>query len=441
MTDAAPNSPPPVAAPTPLTGPLREQGRIAALDVLRGVAILGILPANLPSFALPAGPSDDVVHFMSPATSEAVAFGLLQALVSEKFITLFALLFGAGLALQRSRAQVRVEFYLRTAWRLSLLAGIGLAHAVLLWHGDVLFYYAAIGAAALALSWLPPRALLGLGAAALLVPPLLLVGLSQLGPLLGGGDLHGPPTLAAALADVDAGGGAGGAGVLGVGAEVHVFRDGAYLDMLAARVPLWLMIAFSVVLFYGWRIAGLFLIGVAVQRLGLLTPGAGERRVLRASLAVGLAVGAPIEVWHAVVKAAGPLPLDRILRVEAVHQAGSLALAAAYGSAVLLLPTAWLARAPLCWLGAVGRVALTNYLGQTVVCTLIFYSYGLGLFATLTRVQLWAVAAVIWAAQLALSALWLRWFLMGPVEWAWRSLTWGRAQPLVRRAHRADRSI
>ncbi len=420
---------PPVAV-APLAGPVREEGRIAALDVLRGVAILGILPANLPSFALPASVADDAVRFMSPAPGEAVAFGLLHALVSEKFVTLFALLFGVGLALQRARAAPGLEPYLRLGWRLVLLGGLGLVHAVLLWHGDVLFYYAAIGVAALALSWAPPRALLALGGMALLVPPLLLESLARLGPLLGPGELQEPATLAAALAQPDL---RGSVGLLGVGAEVHVFREGAYGDMVAARLPVWLSVAASVALFYGWRIAGLFFLGMAAMRLGLLAPGDHQRRTLRALLLAGLTLGLPIEVWQAVVKAGGPLPLERLLRVESVHQVGSLALAAAYAAAVLLLPRAWITRAPCTWLGAVGRLALTNYLGQTVVCTTIFYSYGLGLFATLTRAQLWGLALALWAAQLALSALWLRRFVMGPVEWAWRSLTWGRAQPLLRR--------
>lgn len=420
MTDAP-------APPTPPAGPTREGSRIAALDVLRGVAILGILPANLPTFALPAAAADDLVHFMSPAPSEAVAFGVLRALVTEKFVTLFALMFGVGLALQRSRATGDPRFYPRTAWRLALLLAIGVAHAVLLWHGDVLVYYATIGVAALALSWLPPRALLGLGGAALLIPPLILLGVA---PWLEPGHPSGPATLAAALADPAAGGG----GFTGVGAEVLAFREGAYVDMLTTRVGHWLQVAFAVVLFYGWRIVGLFLVGMSAEQLGLLAPGERQRRALRVLLVAGLAVGLPIEVWQAVVKAGGPLAFAWLLRVEAVHHVGSLALATAYASAVLLLPATWLPRAPLRWLGAVGRLALSNYLGQTVVCTLIFYSYGLGLFARLTRAQLWGVALVVWAAQLALSALWLRRFVMGPVEWAWRSLTWGRAQPFVRRA-------
>lgn len=438
MTEPArdpPASAPPAPAPVPPgEGATREGERLPGLDVLRGLALLGILPANLPSFALPAAPSDDVVHFMSPAVSEAVAHGVLRAVVAEKFITLFALLFGAGLALQRGRSLARADegFYPRTLWRLLLLGGLGLAHAILVWHGDVLFYYATIGVAALALSSLAPRWLLGLGGVSLLVPPIMLVGAAALIEAFGvpgGMEVGGPPTLEAALAAPHLDGGLG----VGVGREVAIFRSGTYPEQLSVRATHWLYVFSSVVMFYGWRVLGLFLLGLAAHRLGLLSPGPRERTVLRRLLAAGLVVGVPIEVYQGVLHARGPLPVAFGLRLEALHQLGSLSLALVYASAVLLLPTTWYARAPLRWLGNVGRTALSNYLSQSVLCTFVFYSWGLGLFATLTRAQLWGVAAIVWVVQLTVSALWLRWFVMGPVEWAWRSLTWWSPQPLVRR--------
>ncbi|MCO5169571.1 MAG: DUF418 domain-containing protein [Planctomycetes bacterium] len=411
--------------PTP-AGPTGERQRIVALDVLRGVAILGILPVNVLSFALPAAVIEDAVHFMSPARSEAWAHGLLQTLVSYKFITIFALLFGAGLALQRSRAGADASFYPRTGWRLALLAGLGLLHAFGLWHGDVLFFYATIGAVALALSWFPTPALLALGVLGAVVIPsvvLLLVSLVPVPVELG------PRTLEAALAAPDA---AGAVGSVGIGREVEVFRGGTYLEMLGVRAVHWLYQLGAMLMIFGWRVAGLFFLGIAAERLGLLRPDERGRRVLRWMLVLGLVIGLPVELWQATVKATGPVPYAALLRVEAAHQVGSLALALAYAAGVLLLPAAWLPEAPLRWLSNVGRLALTNYLGQTVICTTIFYAYGLGWFATLTRVQLWGVAVAVWVVQLALSALWLRWFVMGPVEWAWRSLTWLKVQPLRR---------
>lgn len=433
MTDAAPDAPvaaPPAAPAPPGDGATREGERLPGLDLLRGLALLGILPANLPSFALPAAPSDDVVHFMSPAVSEAVAIGVLRTLVAEKFITIFALLFGVGLALQRGRALARTDdgFYPRTLWRLTLLAGLGLAHAIFVWHGDVLFYYATIGAAALAVSSLPPRILLGAGGAALLVPPLVLLGVAGVIGTLG--DASGPATLEAALAAPDVGVGFG----TGVGREVAIFRSGTYLEQLSVRAATWLFIFGSVVMFYGWRILGLFLFGMAAHALGLLSPGPRERAVLRRLLVGGLVVGLPIEVYQGVLHAGGPLPVAFGLRLEALHQVGSLSLALSYAAAVLLVPAAWCSRAPLRWVGNIGRTALSNYLSQSLICTFMFYSWGLGLFATLTRAQLWGVAAIVWSVQLVASALWLRWFVMGPVEWVWRTLTWWRVQPFVRRA-------
>lgn len=431
MTDVAPDAPAPAPAPALADGATREGERLPGLDVLRGLALLGILPANLTSFALPSAPSDDVVHFMSPAASEALAHGVLRTLVTEKFITIFALLFGAGLALQRERALARggEGFYPRTLWRLMLLAGLGLCHAIFVWQGDVLLYYAIIGVGALAISALPPQPLLVLGGASLLLSALILLSVaSVVGSWM---DAPGPATLVEALEHPDVAGGIGG----GVGREVATFRSGAYLDQVQTRAGIYVAIFGSVVFFYGWRVGGLLLLGMAAQKLGLLSPGPRERAVLRGLLVGGLLVGVPIELYQGVEHAAhGPLPVAFGMRLEALHEVGSLSLALAYASAVLLLPAAWYSRAPLRWLGNVGRTALSNYLGQSLVCTFVFYSWGLGLFATLTRAQLWGVAAIVWAVQLTVSALWLRWFVMGPVEWVWRTLTWWSPQPLARRA-------
>jgi uncharacterized protein len=407
----------------PAPGATREEERIPALDVLRGVALLGILQVNLYSFALPAAPADDVVHFMSPARSEAAAHFVVHALFQEKFITLFALLFGVGLSLQHARGGE--GFYPRTLWRLALLGGLGLLHGLGLWYGDVLFVYATIGLGALVLVWAPPAALLPIGALSLALPILLMLSFSLF-------DLpasEGPRTLEQALAQPDL---RGSVGPVGVGREVEVFRHGSYGEMLAIRAEHWGFMLVAVLMVYGWRIAGLFLVGMGAHKLGLLRPEGRARVALLALVGAGLAVGLPIELWTALVRLHEPARTAVLMRVEALHEVGSLLLALAYASTILLLPPAWLAR--LRPLGNVGRLALTNYLGQTVVCTTVFYAYGLGWFATLTRAQLFVFGLAVWALQLALSALWLRWFVMGPVEWAWRSLTWGKVEPLVRRA-------
>lgn len=416
----------------PGPGATREEERIPALDVLRGLALLGILQVNLYAFALPAAPSDDAVRFMSPAPTEALAHGVVSALFQEKFITLFALLFGAGLSLQHARGLARNEsgFYPRTLWRLALLGGLGLLHGLGLWYGDILFIYAGVGAAALVLVWAPPAALLPLGAVALAIPILLMLLFSLAVGLPGvPAEEVGPRTLEQALAQPDL---RGPVGPVGVGREVLLFRGGTYADMLGVRASMWATMLAAVLMVYGWRVLGLFFVGMAAHKLGLLAPDARRRPVLLALVGLALAVGLPIEVFTALVRLREPTDTAFVMRLEALHSVGSLCLALGYAATVLLLPPAWIAR--LRPLGDVGRLALTNYLGQTVVCTTVFYAYGLGWFATLTRAQLFWFGVGLWVVQLALSGLWLRWFVIGPVEWAWRSLTWGKVEPLRRRS-------
>ncbi|MEZ6186849.1 MAG: hypothetical protein R3F62_17795 [Planctomycetota bacterium] len=150
----SPSAPPPDAPPpTPLEPITQDHERVWALDGLRGLAILGILPANLPSFAYPHG-MHDAVSYAGGTPADWTAHFLLGTLVDVKFITLFAFLFGVGIALQTARAersQALLEFRPYFAWRLALLGGIGLCHAIGLWYGDILFTYAGCGMAVFAL--------------------------------------------------------------------------------------------------------------------------------------------------------------------------------------------------------------------------------------------------------------------------------------------------
>jgi uncharacterized protein len=392
-----------------------EAERIPALDVLRGIAILGLLPANLPAFALPLRVTGGPVHFVSPAANERVAFAAQQLFVSEKFITIFALLFGAGLAVQLGGRQASV---LRTYRRLALLAGIGLAHVALLWSGDILFFYAAIGAVAVIALRIPIGPRLALGAAAALVP--FAVALVKAFDTDLGGSLAGPTTIEAALAAPTRG---------SVGAELLLFRSDDWIAQAAWRVHTWTHLAAWVATLHAWRLLGLFLLGSVALEAGLFRPGRSAHA--RRAVIFGLAIGLPLELGYTAFKVQD-LPYGPHMGFVAMHELGSLALACSYTGALLLVPGPWLLCGVFRWLGGVGRLALTNYLGQSLVCTTIFCGYGLGLYGAVTRTELWLVAGLLGCAQLLLSQLWLRWFVMGPVEWLWRTVTWGSWQTIRR---------
>ncbi len=414
--------------------PKGDEGRVVTLDAIRGLAILGILPANLPAFALPAAAAMQS-HYASPHWSEAVAEGAVQTFVTYKFMTIFSLLFGVGLALQRGRAERAgrpfAAFY---AWRLVLLAGIGAAHGWLVWYGDILFWYAITGFVALALSRLRARILFVLGGAAVLVPVLLcLAGAALLiAMVVATGDSPGivnmgPTTAAEALADPAA----RTAPIydLHAGAETIAYRDGGYLDQLAFRLMAWAYLMATYVVWFGWRILGLFLIGMGLQKVGFFTRPEDHRTLQNCLIGVGLLIGLPLEAVRAVAWAAGlpgPIELPATLLIEAIHQIASLSVSLAIIALFVRLAIAW---KPLV---AIGRTALSCYLAESAIAVTIFYSFGAGQFGEVTRAQLWAIGAAIWATILIGASIWTRFFRFGPVEWAWRSAAYGKRQPMRR---------
>jgi uncharacterized protein len=152
-----------------------------------------------------------------------------------------------------------------------------------------------------------------------------------------------------------------------------------------------------------------------------------------AALAVlGLAIGLPLHAFAAWRAYSGGFdPID-IAWITATYNPGRLAIAVAYIGLVMLVARAGFARPLIASLAAVGRMALTNYLATTLICTTLFDGYGFGLFGELRRWQLYLVVLAIWALQLVASPIWFRYYLFGPAEWAWRSLTYWKEQPLMR---------
>lgn len=421
--------PPPPPQSTP------EEERLPGLDVVRGLAVLGIIPANLPHFALP-GLADEHAAYVSDAPRELAAFFLQETLVDQKFITTFAFLFGVGLELQAQRAAARGRpFEPGYAARLAVLAVIGLAHALLVWHGDILFHYALIGFAALGLRRLP-TAFVGAAAGVCLAIPVTIGALVFVASGRSEQPWDPPRRLAqdraAADAQPDGAPLAFEGGQVTPASELRAFGRGSYGQQLQARAATWALMVIAVLIIYSWRILGLFLLGVFALRLGLFRQDARWRPVLLALLLGGLLLALPAEAGRAWLMTRGDAPMALDLGLEAGHQCASLLLAAAYLSALLLLQGAAAGRALTAPLGWVGRVALSAYLLQSAIGTCTFYSWGLGWFGRLSRLELLGFAALEAVAVVLLCRLWLRWFRMGPVEWAWRSLAQGELQPLRR---------
>jgi uncharacterized protein len=375
---------------TALAAPAPTLERIDHLDLLRGVATLGILPMNVVSFALadPAYYRLDAGGIASPLDSAVGVFG--EVVFDQKMMGLFSLLFGASIVLFIERVGARRRHpVLLSLWRNLLLFGIGWVH-MWFWAGDILTLYALCAPALLLLRKLPPRALLVMGS---------LVYLSS-----------------AALAVV-------------VQAGVH---DPADLGWFWTSGDLWGSDAVEAWIWYDGfaRALGMMLIGVAMYRRGVLA-GRLEPARYRTMAVVGLAAGVPLAVAGVVWQLATDFSYRVALSSGALNTVATIPMTLGY---VGLL---------MCWslarpdgaaarlqdrLRAVGRMALTNYLAQTTLGLLVVGWLLADL--DLTRMGLvWFVLAV-WALELAWSAPWLANFTNGPVEWLWRVATYLRPQPL-----------
>ncbi|GIW73937.1 MAG: hypothetical protein KatS3mg103_0459 [Phycisphaerales bacterium] len=408
-------------------GPLDTSQRIESIDVLRGVAVLGIFAMNLPIFALPG-----VAFFNPPAAggfqgADYLAWLLGHTLLDMKMMAIFSMLFGAGVVLfaQRLEATGRRPGPVHARRMLWLLA-IGMLHAYLLWFGDILVAYALVGLAIYPLRRWPPRRLVLLACAVLPVG-MVLSGAQQAMFEAMRSATHGE--LAEAWREV--------APMFEPTPEsLAQEREkvlGGFFQRVRAHAPDVVMMqtwVFAVFIF--WRVCGLMLLGMALGKLGVFSarrsPGF-YRVMLLAGASIG---GALVLVGVALNHALGFDPVAYFGVVGWFNYAGSVGVALAWVAAVMLLCQSralpWLRRA----LAATGRMALTNYLAQSVFAAAVFYGWGLGLFGRFSRAELLAFVLAVWIVQPMLSVLWLARFRYGPMEWLWRCLTYARLEPIAR---------
>ena len=403
----------------PVTAPTRLTERIVAIDILRGFALLGILIMNIQGFAMPAAAYSNPSVYGDLTGANRWVWMLSHIFADQKFMTIFSLLFGAGIVLMSEKLDARGQrawglHYRRTFWLLL----IGLAHAYLLWSGDILVVYALCGFWVYWLRRLRPGWQMALGILVVSIPALILLATSLTMQFT-------PPEMLQELgADWQPASET-------IAEEVASYRGG-WLTQMDARVPATVEFQTFGLLFWAlWRAGGLMLMGMALFRWGVLT-GSCSRRFYAGMVFLGLAIGLPVVSWGVVQNFANNWTMEYSqfgLGAQANYW-GSLFVSAAYIGLLMLFARSralpWLQNA----LAAVGRTALSNYLLQTILATAIFYGHGLGLFGSVIRVGQIGIVAAIWAFQLVASPLWLRHYRFGPLEWLWRSLSYWRFQPL-----------
>lgn len=431
----------------PSAAPLPRAERISNLDTIRGIALLGILLMNILDFGLP------LAYYWNPALGGHTsppnlwAWGIQWIFFEGKMRGLFSLMFGASVVLLVQRLERKNAgllpadvHYRRMLWMLLF----GLIHAYLIWYGDILYPYALCGLFLFPMRKLSVRALIIASTLIFLASTAfeyrqfevrdLMHRAEQAKTLKAQGktltkkqseDLAKWTETRAELyqqtkKQKD-----------DIAKEIKTYRTGTYPEMVQSRAgvvlkwhsePLYAGFAFDML--------AMMLLGMALLKNGVLTGHASTRTyVLMALLGLGsgLVIGG-YRVWSALQWNFEPTLFN--LEGTFSYQLSRLPMVLGYiGLITLILRKGWLGglfRA----LAAVGQTAFSNYILTSILCTLVFYSYGLGYFGKWERYQVYGVVPLIWAINLILSPWWLKRYQYGPLEWVWRSLTYWQRPPL-----------
>lgn len=413
--------------------PVSAPERIAVIDQLRGFAIFGILVVNTFYFFHP---------FLAPQLTAAAtvadraAHFLITFLFLGKFYTLFSFLFGLGLHVQMSRAADRggriVPVYLR---RLLILAVFGLAHGALLWIGDILLLYAATGLLLLLLFRNRSPRTLKVWAIILIAGLVLFFGLAvgalqaaRLAPPESGAWERIEADFAAIANEVEA----------DVVHDYDVYAGGGFTEITRERWHDYLGILAKVGLWMLPTVLAMFLLGLRAGKLGWFSPTAEQaaqrRRLLRWALPLGLVLNFYVASSGFEQNRIGLeiLSWQTFFQVAALT-IGSICLALSWVSLFILAGRTGRGLRLLAPLAPVGRMALSNYLLQSLVMTTVAYGYGFGLFGQVGLGLGLLLAIVFFGLQIPLSRWWLARYRFGPVEWVWRTLTYGRRPQMQER--------
>ncbi|MEO8444301.1 MAG: DUF418 domain-containing protein [Gammaproteobacteria bacterium] len=425
-------------------GPVAARERIHALDVARGIAVLGVLLMNIWAFAGPQAYFDYPMAIADRAGAPVATWTLIHTLFEGSQRTLLSILFGAGALLVLTRlgkagepGTARKVWYRRTF----ALITFGLVNAyVFLWPADILFVYGLAGLFLYPLHRLGTPALLAVALIALSVPfALRTVEIGNLRALeaasaaagqtrLQGGELDKGQQEAVAAWDRKLAKARPDPAGAELAEDVRVMQTGS-LGQVALRQARVSIVLQTIVTLKWWLLDALamMIIGLVLCRSGILTRPAPTSRYV-AMVVLGFGIGLPLAAWQTSTLFATDFHPLQVEITKLSYDLRRLAMGIAYLGLILWFSQAGFGLRIRQRLAAVGRLALTNYLAQSILCALIFYGFGLGLYGRVTGYQLYGVVALIWVLEIAWSSWWLRRFQIGPFEWVWRSVTYGRRQ-------------
>jgi uncharacterized protein len=445
------SEPIPAQPDAPRPEPVSANERVAAVDVLRGFALLGILAMNIVGFSWPGAAYDNPTRGGGFTGFDRVIWIFNHLFFDMKMMTLFSMLFGAGLVLMNERSDqrglsLRGVYYRRCLW----LLAIGLIHSYLIWWGDILVLYAECGLIIYLFRNWRPRTLIPVGVVCLVVIVPIVLGAAA------GFDFLERTAKKAEAAQT--------AGTQPTRFQAWIYHDvwipkilpkidpnapkkkenfeksitihrSGYVGIVKDRAKdLFKEQTIGFILAGFWLAGGRMLIGMGLMKLDVFS-GRRSRRFYIGLAIVGYGIGLTLVAYDTYETIRTNFDFRFQLHGGVfLNFFGSVLVALGHVGALMLIFKA----GKLTWLtsrlAAVGRMALTNYLTHSIVCTTLFYGYGFGAFGHINRTGLAGIVLVIWIIQMLISPIWLDRFRFGPAEWLWRSLTYWKLQPMVRRA-------
>ncbi len=388
--------------------------RMKSLDIIRGFALLGILMVNMTFFKFPRSlmelyPSD------FPGGPEQAAAWFIQLIATGRFYAIFSFLFGIGFYIFLDRASGKTpninKLYGR---RLGFLLLMGLTHLIFIWSGDILHMYAVGGFILLAVKNIKTEKIPLIGLILFLVALIIYAGIFI---LLGLAEHFGDWGKAAGQLAAEA---------------VAVYSEGSYGEILlfslendVSGAPVVLVVGLPVIMFY-------FLMGLYAGRKGIFSRTEEHLPFIKKVCITGFLAGSFFSLIFYIIET-GIINVHPVLRhgvLQTVNLLAAAPLSFFYVSLLLLLMQNTACLKILSLLAAPGRMALTNYISQSVICVFIFYGFGLGYYGQISLSKGLLLTGIIFAIQIIWSNIWLKHYHYGPLEWLWRAATYGRFFPI-----------
>jgi uncharacterized protein len=413
-----------------MASPAPMDSRFISLDVVRGIAVMGILLMNIVGFAMPFQAYSNPTAYGGTGPIDMAFWATNFVLADGKMRGLFSILFGASmlLVIQRAEASQRssaLTHYSRMTWLLLF----GVIHAYAIWYGDILMLYAGVGMVAYFFRKMEAHKLVTLGIILIIAQAVLVGGVTYSLWALREAALapDAQPETVQAWFEMAAMSGSPPPDALA--ANLALYR-GDYAGIMEQRLGPDLMLPIIGNFMFSFATLGLMLLGMAGLKSGFLT-GALSRETYAKCIRYGYLVGIPIQMLLALfLMRSGFDPVSLWLYDMSLQMVPDLLIILAHAALILYWVKSSAGSALIARVAATGRAAFTNYLGTSLVCTTIFYGYGFGFYGEFSRASLYIVVLGVWALMLLWSKPWLDRFRYGPLEWLWRSLSRRELQPI-----------